>query len=186
MADLSLKQIEKILATHQHSGGDGTERLRNQDLQQIGKTVLVSATTSMRIDIPPKQFLRILIQWGAKSGSSNDFLRFNNDSGNNYSFIEAGGTARTSQGQIDVRDALNSALGGFSVIDVANNLSTIVKSVVAHTVNRITSAGTAQTFNQIFGTWVQTTDFITRIDLVSSGAATYPVGSSILIFGSKE
>ena len=181
-----VEQLRLILTQHQHQGFDFSPSLRGQDWQQIGKTVLAAAATSIRVDIPQKQFLRILIQWGAKSAGSDDYLRFNNDSAGNYTFINSGGTARTSQTQIDIRDALNSALGGFAVIDIVNNLSSIVKPVIVHVANRITSAGTAQTFYQIFGTWVNTANFITRIDLVSSGAATFPANSSILVLSSKE
>lgn len=183
MADL--QKIEQILYTHQHRGDDFTQPLRGLDLQQLGKTVLTAAATSLRVNIPSKQFLKILIQWGAKSGASDDYLRFNNDSGSNYTFINSGGVARTSQAQIDIRDGLNSALGGFAVIEIAN-VSSLVKTITVHTVNRITSAATSQTFYQIFGTWVNTADFITRIDLVSSNTETYPSGSSLLVLGTKE
>lgn len=180
-----IRQLELLMSQHQHHGVDSAS-LRSQDWQQIGKTVLASAATSIRADIPNKQFVRILISWGAKSGASDDYLRFNNDSGSNYTFINSGGTARTSQAQLDLRDGLNSALGGFAIIDVLNNLSGTVKVVVIHTVNRITSAATAQTFYQIFGSWVNTSAFITRLDLISSGVATYPTNSSILVLSSKE
>ena len=146
-----------------------------------------AAAASIRVDIPNKQFLRILISWGAKSGASDDYLRFNNVStGTPYTFILRGGTARTSQNQIDIRDGANLALGGFAVVDVVNNLSTLVKSVIIHTVDRITGAATAQTFYDIFGTFVNTTAFITRVDLISSDADTYPASSSILVLSSKE
>lgn len=180
-----VNQLELLLKTHQHRGPDSAV-LRFQDFQQLGKIELTAAATSLSIAVPVKQFLLILIQWGAKSGASDDYLRFNADSGSNYTFIDAGVAARTSQGQIDLRDALNSALGGFSVIHVTNYLSTAPKPVVAHTVNRIAAASTAQTFAQIFGTWVNTTNQINTISLSSSNAQTYPTGSSILVLGSKE
>lgn len=180
-------QLQKLLYEHQHSAADLTSKLRNQDWQQIGKSVLSGVAASIRVDIPQKQFLKILISAGAKSGASDDYLRFNNVStGTPYTFINSGGTARTSQNQIDLRDGLNSALGFFAVIDVINNLSTLEKSISAQVVNRIAAAGTAQSLYQIFGTWVNTDAFISRIDLVSSGAATYPANSQILVLSSRE
>ena len=181
-----INQLEQLFRQHQHNGADFSERLRGQDLQQLGKIVLASAAASISLTIPVKQFLRILIQFGVKSGASDDYLRFNADSGSNYTFINSGGTARTSQGQIDIRDGLNSALGGFMVIDVLNNLSSLVKPIVIQTVNRIVAAGTAQTFYQIFGTWVNTTAFITTIGLISSNTQTYPANSSIIVLSTKE
>ena len=174
-----IRQLELRMATHQHSG-DFSASLRSQDLQQVGRTELAVAATSIRTDIPVKRYVKIIISWGAKSGASDDYVRFNNDSGSNYTT-----TTGTSQAQIDIRNAANSALGGFSVIEVFN-LSSIVKPVFIHTVNRITGAGTAISSYQLFASWVNTTEFLTRVDLVSSGAATYPVGASILVLSSRE
>lgn len=175
-----LSAVEQLLRSHQHTG-IGTDQLRNQDLQQVGRTVLAVAATSISVSVPPKHFLRILISFGAKSGTSDDYLRFNADSGNNYTT-----TTGVSQGQIDIRNGLNSALGAFSVIDVAANLSNLVKPAFIHTVNRITSAATAISSAALFAAWVNTAAFITTISLTSSGVATYPVGTEILILSSKE
>ena len=179
-----LNTLEQIVKSHQHNGSDFTSPLRKQDFQQLGRVALTAAASSIRINIPQKRYIKIVIQWGAKSGASDDYIRFN-DSGANYTFINSGGTARTSQTQIDIRDGLNSALGGFAIIEIAN-IANVVASVSVHTINKITSAATAQTFYQIFGTWVNATDYITRVDLISSNAQTYPSGSEIIILGSKE
>lgn len=182
MSDLEnrISQLEFNLSRHQHSGADFTEKLRSQDLQQLGKIVLAGAATSMSLTISVKQYLRIIIQWGAKSGVSDDYLRFNADSGSNYTT-----TTGISQAQIDIRNGANSALGGFSVIEVFN-LSTIVKPVFLHTVNRITSAGTAISSYALFACWVNTAAFLTSVSLTSSNASTYPSSTSLIVLGSKE
>jgi len=176
-----IQQLEFLMRTHQHAGFDTSASLRFQDSQQIGRISLSSDTTSMSITIPPKQFLRVFIQWGAKSGASNDYVRFNADAGSNYTT-----TTGPSQAQIDVRNAANSALGAFVILDIVNTVSSQVKPVVIHTVNRITSAGTAISSFELFATWVNVAAFITSISLTSSGVATYPVNSSILVLSSKE
>lgn len=176
-----INQLEQLMRTHQHASFDTTAPLRFQDTQQIGKAVLASASTSLSLSIPPKQLIRIFIQWGAKSGTSDDYLRFNADSGNNYTT-----TTGVSQAQIDIRNGANSALGAFSVIEIVNNISTQVKPVFIHTVNRITSAGTAISSYELFAVWVNTASFITSISLTSSGAATYPSGTSIIVLSSRE
>jgi len=175
-----IARLEQNLRQHQHTGLD-SERLRSLDMQEIGKNILASAQTTFSINIPPKRFLRILISCGAKSGSSDDYLRFNADSGNNYTT-----TTGVSQGQIDLRNGANSALGFFSIIEIANNLSTLVKPAFIHTVNRITSAGTAISSYELFASWVNSDAFISSVSLTSSGAATYPSGSRIIIIGSRE
>lgn len=181
-----IEDLDKRFRLHNHSTSDTTTTLPAFDWTLLGKFVLpVAATTLTLTNFRPKQFLRIYIQWGAKSGASDDYLRFNNNSGSNYTFIDSGGTARTSQTRIDLRDGANSALGAFSVIDIVN-IANLVKSLSVHTINRITAAGTAQTFYQIFGTFVNTSAQINRLDLVSSNTETYPANSSVTVFGSKE
>lgn len=175
-----INQLEQLFRQHQHNGADFSERLRGQDLQQLGKIVLASAAASISLTIPVKQYLKIIIQWGAKSGVSDDYLRFNSDSAANYTT-----TTGISQTQIDLRNGANSALGGFSIIEVFN-LSSLVKPIFLHTVNRITAAGTAISSYALFASWVNTAAFITTIGLISSNAQTYPANSSILILGSKE
>ena len=175
-----LNNLEQLLYTHQHNGGDFTPKLRNQDLQQLGKTVLAVAATSISLNIPDKQYLKIILQWGAKSGISDDLLRCNSDSGANYTT-----TTGVSQTQIDIRNGANSALGGFSIIEIFN-LPTLVKPVFIHTVNRITSAGTAISSYALFGVWVNTSSPITTISLTSSNAQTYPINTSIIVYGSRE
>lgn len=177
----TIEQLSEVLYNHQHTGADFTKPLGGLDLQQIGKVVLGGTATTFSISFAPKQFLRIIIQWGAKSGTSDDYLRFNADSGSNYTT-----TTGVSQGQIDLRNGANSALGAFSIIEVSNNLSTLVKPVFIHTVNRITSAGTAISSFSLFASWVNTSAFLTSVSLTSSGAATYPAGSSIIILSSRE
>lgn len=176
-----VRLLEQLMSTHQHSGFDTTQNLRFQDSQQLGRIQLASSATSMSVTVPSKNFLRIFVQWGAKSGASNDFLRFNSDSGNNYTT-----TAGVSQAQIDLRNAANSALGGFSIIEIANNISSQVKPAFIHTVSRITSASTAISSFALFASWVNTTAFITSISLVSSNGETYPVNSSMVVLSSKE
>ena len=182
----SLSQIEFILKNHKHTGEDFTQKLRNQDFNLIARTSLGATATSIILDgIPTKKFLRILIDHDAKSGNGNSLLRFNGDSGNNYTFIENGtGTARTSQSSIDLIDAANNSLGYFYIIDIVNVFN-LVKSVHASSVARITSAATNQTRHRITGTWVNTSALITRIDLVAS-ANNLPANTSIFVYGSKD
>ena len=173
-------QLEYAMSQHQHNGLESAS-LRSQDWQQVGLLVLPAAATSISVTIPAKRFLKIILSWGAKSGVSEDYLRFNSDSGNNYTT-----TTGVSQGQIDIRNAANSALGGFSIIEVANNVPGIVKPVFIRTVNRITSAGTAISSYQLFACWVNTALPITTIGLISSNTQTYPADSLLLCLASKE
>mgnify|MGYP007031186021 CR=1 FL=1 len=181
-----IDQLKQIVFSHQHAGFDFTEKLRTQDFNLIAQTSLPAAATSIILDgIPPRIFLRILIEHDAKSGNGNNFLRFNNDSGANYTFIENGNnTARTSRTEIDLIDAANNSLGYLHIIDVVN-IYNLVKAVHADSIARITAASTAQTRHRTTGTWVSTTASITRVDLVAS-ASNLPAGTSIRVYGSKD
>ena len=173
-----ISQMEFLMRSHQHIGLD-SDILRSQDFKQIGRTKLAVAATSISVSIPPRKFLKILVSFGAKSGVSDDYLRFNSDSGNNYTT-----TTGTSQAQIDIRNGANSALGLFSIIEAAN-ISSIVKPVFIHTVNRITAAGTAISSYALFACWVNVSSFISSVSLTSSNAQTYPVGSEIIILSTN-
>ena len=182
-----LQQIRQILAQHQHSGADGSQKLRTQDFNLIARTELSVAGTTLTLDgIPPKKFFRVLIEHDAKSGNGDNYLRFNGDaSGNNYTFIENGNdTARTSQNQIDLIDGNSDSLGYFYIIDICNVFN-LVKSVHAQSIARITSAATAQTRHRIYGSWVNTSASISRIDLAAS-ANNLPANTAIHVFGSSE
>lgn len=179
-----IDDLELRFQSHQHTGYDGSQRLALLDWKLIARNTLAVAATSLVMDlIPSKSFMRVFIQYGAKTGSSNNYIRFNNDSGSNYTFIEeTTATARTSRTEIDLIDAASNALGYFHIIDIVNYPS-LVKSITAESIARITSAATAQSHLTVEGTWVNTTAAITRIDLISSGVATFPVGTSIAVFG---
>jgi len=185
MVEISLKQLAFIVKSHQHDGSN-TEKLRNQDFNLIAQSFLPVAATSLILDnIPNRRFLKVLIEHGAKSGNGNNLLRFNNDSGNNYTSVENGnGTDRTSASSIDLIDADNDSLGYFYIIEITN-IQNLVKPVHAEVVARITSAATAQTRHRVYGTWVNTTEQISRIDLVAS-ANNLPVNTIMSVFGSKE
>lgn len=175
-----INNIEQSLAQHQHNGIDLTSKLRSQDLQQLSKTTLAVAAASISVSFPAKQYLKIIIQFGAKSGASDDYLRFNSDSGANYTT-----TTGVSQSQIDIRNGANSALGAFSIIEIFN-LSTLVKPVLIHTVNRITAAGTVISSYTLFASWVNTSVPVTSLSLTSSNASTYPSLSSLIVIGSRD
>ncbi len=179
-----IQQIKDTLATHQHSGSDGSSKIALLDWKIIARNTLPVAATSLVMDnIPSRSFLRVLIQYGARSTTGNVLLRMNNDSAGNYTFIEeTTASARVSQTEIDIIDAAATSLGYFHTIDIVN-IPGLVKSITAESIARITAASTAQTHFTIKGTWVNTTAAITRLDVISSTSATFPVGTSIVVLG---
>ena len=182
---MTTEELEKVFKFHQHSGSDLSLQLALLDWKLLARTSLAVAAGSIVLDnIPPRRFLRILIEHSAKSGNGNSLLRFNNDSAGNYTFIENGNnTARTSQTEIDLLDGANNSLGYLYVIDIVNVFN-LVKAVHADSIARITSAATAQTRHRIYGNWVSTTANITRCDLVAS-ANNLPANTIMSVWGSN-
>ncbi len=184
---IDISQLEQIVKTHQHTSGDFTQKLRNQDFNLVARNSLSSAASSLTLEgISAKKFLRVLIEHDAKSGNGNNYLRFNNVStGTVYTFIENGnGVARASQNQIDLIDGNNDSLGYFYIIDIVN-VHNLVNSIHSEAIARITSASTAQSRLRETGSFVNTSSHITRMDLVAS-SGNFPAGTSISVFGSSE
>ena len=179
-----LGAIENSLSNHKHAGFDLSTAIP-KDWEILKKITLIAATSSIRADISSRQFLRVFLAHGAKSGVGNTLLRFNNDSGANYTSIsQENATARTSATSIDLFDALNSTAQFFFVIDILN-ISTLQKSVVSEGIQIHTAASDTQVKRQVYGTWINSTDKINRIDIVAS-ANNFPAGTILQVFGSKE
>lgn len=180
-----LDTLKKIFRSHQHRGGDGSLQLALLDWKELGRAELVTAGTTLTLlNLPPRRFLRIIVQHGAKASNGNTLLRFNGDSGSNYTSISReNAAARASQSSIDLLDTLNNTTAWMFVINVLNIAST-VKGVTSDGVQLMTAASGTQVHRKVYGTWVNTADLITRIDVVSSGG-NLPVGSQIIVYGSN-
>lgn len=170
--------------THQHSGYDGSQRIALLDWKEIGRTELAVAATSLTLlNLSARRFMRALIQFDAKSGASDNYIRFNGDSAANYTFIDdINAIARTSQAQIDISDGANVADGYFVIMDIVN-VSGLVKCTDVVSIRRITAASTVQTRSRVAGTWINTSAAINRIDLISSNTQTYPIGTQMVVYG---
>src|SRR3990167_5361993 len=99
MSHDEIDNIRGTLFNHTHTGADFTQKLRNQDFNLIARNTLSAEGTTLTVTgISPKKFLRVYVEYGARSGNGNVFLRCNNVSSASYTFIENGNnTARTSQ-----------------------------------------------------------------------------------------
>lgn len=181
----TIKQVEEQFKFHKHTGSDLTSKIQ-MDWELVGQFILQVAGTSMIITgLPARRYFKLYIQHGAKASNGNTLLRFNGDSGNNYSSIsEENATARTSASSIDLFDALNDTSQFFFIVDIVNR-GDLAKSIVSEGVQILTAASTTQVKRQVYGTWVNTTAFINRIDVVSSGG-NFPVNSSLMVFSSRN
>lgn len=119
----------------------------------------------------------------AGTGAENTFIRFNNDSGANYSMIYMVNGPGT--GSFENFNSLYTSAGGNEVserysIDIWNffnysNTTTYKSSLFAH------NFGNAM-MQKWQGTWLSTSA-INRIDIIGSGSATFAIGSTFTLYG---
>lgn len=153
--------------------------------EEIGRVTLSSIGTTMTISsIPVRKYLKLLIFCIASGGNIGSGLRFNNDSGSNYSLrlSDSGASHGTfaSQSGITLDTATN--VNMFCTVDIIN-VATIEKLVEFNTTMQgAVGAGNLTASRQGWPKWSNTSTAITRIDLVTS-SANYGVGSEIVVLG---
>lgn len=155
--------------------------------QQIGRTTLTSNGDTISVTpLPARKYLRILVYATATGGTINATLRFNNDSGANYSArssanggADGTGTSATSMGM----SATASTATRLIQADILNVLAQ-EKLVTGHTIEQGT-AGAGNTTNraELANKWANTAAQITRIDIVNTGTGDFASGSELLVFG---
>ena len=112
-------------------------------------------------------------------------LRFNNDTGAHYSFhnIEIGtsktqNTGKTKINMSDETTSFNNTEYQYSTVYVSNRAS------YSKMVNMLTALGGGDFQISTAGEWTNTSDQITRVDLVTTaGTATYNSGSRLTVYG---
>ena len=129
----------------------------------------------------------ILIMQSATTPSADDIgMRFNNDSGNNYSSTAVSGngssaysdrSSSTSSMQIDYRAYDSTTLSRMSVINIQNYANaTTYKTALLRNSNA--NVGVEATV----GLW-RSTSAITRIDLLGIGGNSFATGSTFTLYG---
>lgn len=150
------------------------EKLASVTLGSAGDT-LSSGTFTAR------KYLRVyfhIINSGALSLS----MRLNNDSGNNYTHkydLDASTGSVTSTSSIGTFNGTFNVFGYLDIINVAASpkLGKIIW------VSGISSAATAPTYLEQWMNWVNTSNQITRVDFLNSGAGDMAIGSQLLVLG---
>lgn len=161
------------------SGGIWWEELGRDTLSGAGDTLSVAS-------LPARKYLMLLIYVADTGGTISGRFKFNNDGGSNYS------TRYSSNGAADTTETSNStgipfkttlaepSTGTFHVINVAGQ----EKLVSGESTSRGT-AGAAAAPNKLdcSGKWSNTSDLISRVDAVNSGAGDYAIGSELVVLG---
>lgn len=153
------------------------EKLADVTLGSAGDTLSTGTMTA-------RKFLKYFI-YVVPTGAVTSQMRFNNDSGANYSFrytidntVGSSGTSSTNIGNFD--GAGNNPHSVFG--EIINFLAT-VKFGKATSISGTTSAAAAPAYVEFYHKWANTSVQITRIDLINVGAGSFDTGSRIIVVG---
>lgn len=153
--------------------------------EEIGRATLGSAGDTISVQsLPARKYLTLVISI-YNSSAVNAVLRFNNDTGNNYTYRYSGNGAADTTATSTSSIFVNSGSGTRQVayVDV-ENIATQEKMVFIRTV----SQGTAGAANlpgrvELAAKWTNISDLISRIDLVNTGAGDFATGSEMIVLG---
>ena len=149
----------------------------------LGAKEAATANVITVSDLAAKKHL--MIQAKIKGGNGNTFT-FNNDTGNNYThrYSNNGGSDGTQTSRANLWSYYDgSDTTKFTTLYVLNEASK-EKLVITHNVSAVgTGAGTAPTRTETVGKWVNTSNAITRVDLVNVGSGDFAEDSEITVYG---
>jgi len=158
------------------------QKLDTTTLGSAGDTITLNGSGS---GFTAKKFLKILSHTLA-SGNINWKLKFNNDSGNNYSNrLNDNGTESTAVSRTELASFSSSSVAydRFHVCDVID-ISAQEKLVITHMVESNTAgAGNAPLREEHIGKWTNTSAQITRGDAFNDGTGDFATSSNVSILG---
>lgn len=156
----------------------------------LGSATLGSAATSVSVSSLPitgNMELLIYIHCVNPSAAVTVFVRFNNDSGTNYAYVNErafGGATGSGTSQTSFTLTNSAVSNSFFGSMFIQNKSSILKTVVfdGYDTGGTTAASSGDQFG-LKGKWINTADLITRIDVLTLTADTFATGSSITVYG---
>lgn len=157
--------------------------------RRLGSTTLGSAGDTITVDgFDAIDRLRIEIHAPASGQLDMCYLRFNNDSGSNYSVTKSNNGAGT--------DSNNSITGilwqtnsgsydQYATFTIYNNTSK-EKLVILQQMETASGASSAPQRKELTGKWSNTSAQITRVDAVNGGSGDFAAGSKVTVFGASD
>ena len=175
----------QITSIEVSNGGSGDFAIGSY-ITVLGAKEAATSDTITVSDLTAKKHLMIQAKIVA-TGAVNTLWRFNNDSGSNYSnrHSENGGSedVEVSIAHLDIYNATDDDDVGFFTMNVINEASK-EKLVIAEVVgNNANGAGNAPTRDEHVAKWANTSNAITRVDVVNTQGGSYAEGSEVTVYG---
>lgn len=164
-----------------------TEIPARSDWKELRRTTLTSASDTITVEnLPTRRYLKIMVSETPTGGTANCALRFNNDTGNNYARMRsvdyATGSASTSASSIGVSSTVTDTV--MMTVDVLNVASwpKVVNAVASQ--SGTSGAGNAPVSIEAKGKWQNTSNAVSRIDIVNTaGTGDFAIGSEVIVYG---
>jgi hypothetical protein len=153
--------------------------------KEVGRTTLGSAGSTIDVSsIPDKRYYQVLLDF-PRSGSSQNGMRFNNDSGSNYSrrytYNGASDTTATSETSFDFTGN-GSSTNNFSVMYIAN-LAGKEKLIISNIhEGGSTGAGNIGDRREQVSKWANTSNALDQLTAIVS-ANNYASGAELVVLG---
>lgn len=156
---------------------------------EIGRHTLVSSADELNVpNLPAFKYLKIEFITIATGGTTNNRVRFNDDSGNNYATqysrnFTGTPTNETSNGAGIVGSSTD-AYHRWAVYELVN-IATVEKIINGIIIEHVANgAGNPPDSWRIDGKWANTADLIDEVTLENtSGTGSFAAGSELIIYG---
>ena len=156
----------------------------------LGSTKLSSTADTITVDsLPVRKHLVVQVKGIASGNLDMCYLRFNNDSGSNYTAQKA-----NNGGSMDANNSItgilyqtgNAAYNHLATFNIVN-VAAKEKLVIAKLAETASGAGNAPNRKEVTGKWANTSDAITRVDVVNTGGAgDFAVDSEVIVWGDES
>lgn len=154
--------------------------------EEIGRTTLgVAGDTITASSLSERTYLKIIINVLATGGTIGIGIRFNNDSGTNYArrISDEGAADASASSQTSLLIGTTGAWNQLGVLELTN-MATSDKIAIGHQVGvNTTGGGSVPRRQELAGKWGNTSDQITRVDIVNGGTGDFAIGSELIVLG---
>lgn len=157
--------------------------------QELGRATLTANGNALTIaSFTPRKYMRLLLVGQGTGGTVDATLRFNNDSGANYSRREnSNGAASDTVSVSQTSHLITGAATYNNLLFVADitNVATLEKVFNGWRSDPGTAGGAnAPGRQEVAGKWANTASAINRVDILNlTGTGQYAIGSEIIVLG---